>query len=376
MQGQNSTEAMRTNQPIVTKDVDNITQAVVNGHLHRPMQTTIPVRICLAGTGVNREGKPVGRNEGKSEPYTFKIETNTTTSTAPQLVSPNEGKTFAQNEMSAPVIFRWTPVVPKPQSVTYRLKVWQLMQGQTGAQAMRTNQPIITKDVDNITQAVVNGIYTGPCRPPFLCEFVWQVQALNRENNPIGSNEGKSELWSFKVGENGAIVCTAPKLSAPADGKSFAPNEMSKPILFSWGPVVPKAQEPVTYRLKVWQLMDGQNGTQAMRSNKPVVTKDVDNITEASVSGLYTGPCKPPYLCDFIWEVQALNRKENQFAATKEKAKHLLLRWKLMRQQNARLQSYLSLLMQNHLRQKTHRKELHLDGHLLYPSHRNLLPTV
>ncbi len=320
MQGQNSTEAMRTNQPIVTKDVDNITQAVVNGIYTGPCRPPYLCEYVWQVQALNREGKPMGKNEGRSEPYTFKVETSTTNSTAPQLVSPNEGKVFSANEMSAPVIFRWTPVVPKPQSVTYRLKVWQLMQGQTGAQAMRTNQPIITKDVDNITQAVVNGIYTGPCRPPFLCEFVWQVQALNRENNPIGSNEGKSELWSFKVGENGAIVCTAPKLSAPADGKSFAPNEMSKPVLFSWGPVVPKAQEPVTYRLKVWQLMDGQNGTQAMRSNKPVVTKDVDNITEASVSGLYTGPCKPPYLCDFIWEVQALNREGKPICSNEGKS--------------------------------------------------------
>lgn len=80
-----------------------------------------------------------------------------------------------------PVTFRWTPVVPKPQeSVTYRLKVWQLMQGQNGTQAMRTNQPIVTKDVDNITQVTVNDLYTGPCRPPYLCDFVWSVEAVSK----------------------------------------------------------------------------------------------------------------------------------------------------------------------------------------------------
>jgi hypothetical protein len=42
-----------------------------------------------------------------------------------------------------------------------------------------------------------------------------------------------------------------------------------------------------------------------MKTNNPIVTKDVMDITEASVSGIYTGPCKPPYLCDFVWNVEA-----------------------------------------------------------------------
>lgn len=101
-------------------------------------------------------------------------------------------------------------------------------------------------------------------------------------------------------------------LLSPADGKSFNGSEGSKPVLFRWTAIVPKPKEAVTYRLKVWQLMQGQNGTEAMRSNQPIVTKDVTNITQAAISNLYTGPCKPPYLCDFIWAVEVLNREGNQ----------------------------------------------------------------
>jgi len=303
MQGQSSTEAMRSNQPIVTKDVDNITQAVVNGIYTGPCRPPYLCDYVWQVQSLTREGKPVGKNEGKSESYTFKVETNTTSSTPPQLVSPNEGKAFTANEVSAPVVFRWTPVVPKPQSVTYRLKVWQLMQGQSGSQAMRSNQPIVTKDVDNITQAVVSGIYTGPCRPPYLCDFVWQVQAVDKEDHPVGNNEGKSELWSFSVKENSGGTITN---TLPGDKTQLKTSEAKNSIGFRWTPLVPKPQEPVTYRLKVWQLMQGQNGTQAMRENKPIVTKDVDNITETSVSNIYTGPCKPPYLCDFVWNVEAV----------------------------------------------------------------------
>lgn len=111
----------------------------------------------------------------------------------------------------------------------------------------------------------------------------------------------------FSCTPDEAVIKTeSPKNVAPIDGKSFTADEVSQPITFRWTPVVPKPQQPVIYRLKVWQLMQGQNGTQAMRSNPPIVTKDVDNITETTVSGIYTGPCKPPYLCDFVWSVQAI----------------------------------------------------------------------
>jgi hypothetical protein len=117
---------------------------------------------------------------------------------SPENVAPINGKSFSADEAQSPITFRWTPVVPKPQQpVTYRLRVWQLMQGQNSTEAMKTNQPIVTKDVDNITQAVIPGIYTGPCRPPYLCDYVWTVQAMDRNGTPIGSNLGTSNSTVF-----------------------------------------------------------------------------------------------------------------------------------------------------------------------------------
>ena len=227
----------------------------------------------------------------------------------PTLITPENGKEYSSTDMIKPVMFRWTPLVPKPKEpVTYRMKVWQLMQGQNATTAMRTNQPIVTKDVDNITQAVVSNIYTGPCRPPYLCDYVWNVQAVNREGKPMGRNNGTSEPYTFKVVDKSANEASPPKLVAPVDGKKFLPKDMTAPTLFRWTPVVPKPQEPVTYRLKVWQLMQGQSGSQAMRSNKPIVEKEM-LITEVTVPGIYTGPCRPPYLCDYVWQVQAVNRE-------------------------------------------------------------------
>ena len=122
---------------------------------------------------------------------------------SPQNISPIDAASIAASDIKKPISFRWTPVVPKPQeSTTYRLKVWQLMQGQNGTQAMKANQPIITKDVDNLTQAIVTNLYTGPCKPPYLCDFIWNVQAVNREGKPIGRNNGTSEPYSFKILED------------------------------------------------------------------------------------------------------------------------------------------------------------------------------
>jgi hypothetical protein len=119
---------------------------------------------------------------------------------SPTLINPADGKVYTDADMRKPLQFRWTPLVPKPQQpVTYRLRVWQLMQGQNGTAAMRNNQPIVEKDVQNVTQAVVTNLYTGPCKPPYLCDFIWNVQALNKEGKPIGNNNGTSEPWNFSV---------------------------------------------------------------------------------------------------------------------------------------------------------------------------------
>jgi hypothetical protein len=106
---------------------------------------------------------------------------------------------------------------------------------------------------------------------------------------------------------------TAVKLGAIYQAKVVTQNQTefkldeAQSVTFRWTPIVPKSKEPVTYRLKVWQLMEGQNGSAAMKSNKPIVTKDVTDISEVTVSSIYTGPCKPPYLCDFVWSVEAIS---------------------------------------------------------------------
>lgn len=117
----------------------------------------------------------------------------------PQNIAPANDKIFADINVKAPIIFTWLPVVPKPKSVTYKLRIWQLMQGQTAMQAIKTNEPIVEKIVQNINKAIIPNFTYNPCSAGYLCHFVWAVQAVDKDDKPIGKNEGVSDWYSFKI---------------------------------------------------------------------------------------------------------------------------------------------------------------------------------
>lgn len=80
------------------------------------------------------------------------------------------------------------------------------MEGQTATQAIKANQPILTKDIDNITQAIVTNLIDGPCKSPYLCDFVWDVQGTNKDGKGYGANNGTSGLTTFSFGEKSATA--------------------------------------------------------------------------------------------------------------------------------------------------------------------------
>jgi len=252
----------------------------------------------------------------------FRIETPIVDYAPPTLITPENEKKYSVSELQRPVIFRWTPLVPKPkETVTYRLKVWQLLQGQNATTASKTNTPIFTTDVKDQTQTVAPSLLANPCTAPYLCSFVWEIQALNKNGKPLGNNNGTSEAFTFNTKDdtkpvkepaNPSVVsndATPPKNVFPDDNKKIDLADAKKEIKFSWTSVKPKPQEPVIYKLKVWQLMQGQTATAAIKNNKPFAEKSITDNTETTITNFLTGPCKPPYLCDFVWNVQALNRE-------------------------------------------------------------------
>jgi hypothetical protein len=142
--------------------------------------------------------KMLAVSEEKTKAFT--IPSTTLTYQQPQTTLPINNAQFTATTITQPITLHWTPVLPAPQgAVTYRIKIWQLMTGQTVAQAKSINQPLLTKDVTSITQTVITSLVTGPCQPPYLCSFVWTVQALNSSGSTLGGNNGVSADATFGV---------------------------------------------------------------------------------------------------------------------------------------------------------------------------------
>jgi hypothetical protein len=92
------------------------------------------------------------------------------------------------------ITFRWTPVVPaSPTPVTYRIRVFEILENQHDVQALRSNQPLLDKNIVGTTQ------------------FIWQPQIsmmpyIGEENKPDSSNKnkiiGKKFIWTIQTLDN------------------------------------------------------------------------------------------------------------------------------------------------------------------------------
>jgi hypothetical protein len=143
------------------------------------------------------------------KPFTIVDKKDKTVYSPPSNVSPANEKSFTEKELVAPVTFRWTPIIPRPKDpVVYRLRVWQLMQGQSSTQAMKTTTPMVEEEVTNVTQLVKK--ITFPCGGrPSNCYFVWNVEASKK--NAMGEVEllGVSEPASFGINNINKTPTTA-----------------------------------------------------------------------------------------------------------------------------------------------------------------------
>ncbi|MFI5133530.1 MAG: hypothetical protein ACHQEB_04295, partial [Chitinophagales bacterium] len=114
----------------------------------------------------------------------------------PQLILPAD-KSALLPAQAKTIQFRWTPVSPAPTGiVTYKLQVFEVMNGQYPEQAVRSNQPILEKELPGATQFI--WIPQNDIQP---IQYVWTVQALDREGRPIGRQEGRATPFTFKIAE-------------------------------------------------------------------------------------------------------------------------------------------------------------------------------
>ena len=128
-------------------------------------------------------GKPAGTSATKQ----FEIRKEE----PPQAIAPADGTVINEADAKKPVTFRWIPVTPKPKEpVTYKLRIYEVKQGQTATAVVKSAIPLHEKDIINQTQYVLPSLIQ--LNPTKGSSFAWTVQALGVKGNPVGGNNGMS----------------------------------------------------------------------------------------------------------------------------------------------------------------------------------------
>ena len=111
----------------------------------------------------------------------------------PQLISPSDG-----DSVGVFPLFQWTPTMSVRQgSIRYHIRISEVIRSQLPSQALAANLPYHEADVLTGTSY----LYPLSARP--LEEgklYAWMVQAFDPVANvTVGSDEGKSQIWTFRV---------------------------------------------------------------------------------------------------------------------------------------------------------------------------------
>jgi hypothetical protein len=128
----------------------------------------------------------------------------------PILMKPYNEEILDSKKAQTAIIFRWTPVIPTQTSpVTYRIQVFEVLPTQSPVQALRSNQPILDKEILVATQYIWQPQLTfmpydeETKKPP---TYIWTIQSLDKDRNPVtrtdGNGEGRSEPILFYIDPN------------------------------------------------------------------------------------------------------------------------------------------------------------------------------
>jgi hypothetical protein len=129
------------------------------------------------------------------------------TTQLPILMKPYNEEVLDAKKAQTAIIFRWTPVIPRQTSpVTYRLQVFEVLPTQSPVQALRSNQPLLDKEILAATQFIWQPqlfFETYDNETKKLPTYIWTIQSLDKNHDPItrtdGNGEGRSEPIIFFV---------------------------------------------------------------------------------------------------------------------------------------------------------------------------------
>lgn len=115
---------------------------------------------------------------------------------APILVMPRNEEVISELNVKG-ILFRWTPVSPSPPSITtYRLQIFEIMPGQEPMTALRTNQPIVEKDLRGLLQSQ----WPIDFAPPEVGKkYVWTITPLDAEDRKLVDGYGFAQPFVFSM---------------------------------------------------------------------------------------------------------------------------------------------------------------------------------
>ena len=127
----------------------------------------------------------------------------------PILMKPFNEEILDGKKAQTSIMFRWTPVIPTQTSpVNYRIQVFEVLPTQSPVQALRSNQPVLDKQILAATQFIWQPQlsfmpYDNDSATAKLPAFIWTIQSLDKAGLPVtqtdGSGEGRSEPILFFV---------------------------------------------------------------------------------------------------------------------------------------------------------------------------------
>jgi hypothetical protein len=118
-----------------------------------------------------------------------------------------------------------------------------------------------------------------------------------------------------------------PILMMPADESTLDAIKSQSAIIFRWTSLSPSQQQPVVYRIQVFEILNYQTPMQAFRSNQPLLDREITGTTQfiwQPQMDLSVSCCdgeeikkdsaqkdeKKNYTRRFIWTVQSLNQQK------------------------------------------------------------------
>jgi hypothetical protein len=122
----------------------------------------------------------------------------------PTLMLPVNEQELKRSTAQSAITFRWTPVVPASITpVTYRLLVFEILENQKDVQALRSNQPLLDKNIVGTTQFIWQPQlsmlpYTGGADSLNASQqkgkkFIWTIQTLDNLGQPLNQTDGNGE---------------------------------------------------------------------------------------------------------------------------------------------------------------------------------------